>query len=515
MLSNNTNKQIVKNIIVLVNPCVMSPEKIKQSTQYFPRIPISILAASRLALQEGFKIKIIDLNISDERQYILDNREHILFIGITAMTGYQIRSGLDFAEAVNEISKIIPIVWGGVHVSLLPEQSLQNDLLDIVVIGQGELTLLELAKRLQKNESMHEQKGIGFKENGKIILNSANKFVALEDLPEMPYELVDVDLYMQKQQEVYGCRQFPYVSSMGCPYRCTFCAPSTIAPHWSSLSASRVLNELGKLIKKYSIDEILFYDQEFFINKKRSLEIAESILKRNLNIQWESQIRVNILASMKLNDLLLLKKSGLKQVDMGVESGSSVMLKRINKSITIKQVLKCIKLIKNAGLECCCNFIYGLPKETKKDLYANFRLSARIKESIPEAVLPLFFFEPYPCVPIYNDALEMGAIKQDTLQGWANILNYSYSQISPFTPWLKKKYMDLVFRVIIFYIPLAFPANMNRGTVTFFQNKLENSRLSIFLYLIHKIALWRVKKQFYYFPIEWNIFKLFKNVIRF
>lgn len=278
-------------------------------------------------------------------------------------------------------------------------------------------------------------------------------------------------------------------------------------------SAERVLDEIGHLIKEYQVNFIQMADAEFFIDIERAMAIAQGFIDRNYNIRWKAQIRADRLFNLSDGQIQVLKNSGYVHAEVGVESGSQRILDYINKRITVEQVINSALLLKRNGILASFIFLFGLPGENKKDIKETFKLASELKRIMPECIMPIYFFNPYPGVPVYDDAVKQGLSEPPTLESWGDI-KFEMKLDCPLVPWLNQKYVDYCHKVIIFYLPLAFPADITFGTITYLKTKLKKSRFRIIWWLLHKLALLRVKMQFFAFPFEWYLFKVYLKITK-
>jgi radical SAM superfamily enzyme YgiQ (UPF0313 family) len=498
-----------KDTIILFHPR-LTPEG--EGQVHFT--PLSLLSIASPLIRNGSNVIIIDSNFGEKFEDKKIYLDKVICIGISAMTGYQIKDGLNFAKFIKKRKKDIPIVWGGVHVSLLPEQSIKNSLVDIIVVGQGELTFLELVEHFKNKKGLENIPGILYKKNDGVIKTKERPFTDINEFPPVLYNLLNMSLYFDetKSKKLRSSDAFLgkqnrflyYCSSVGCPYRCKFCASSKMTGgRWTGLSVKRVVNEVERLVKKYKINSLQFCDAEFFIHPKRAKEIAQCFIDKKLNIRWKAQVRANSFDNFDDNMMQTLKKSGYTHVEIGVESGSQRMLDYINKNITIEQVIRCAKKIKKYDMFSSFCFVFGFPTETKQDMKKSFRLASKLKE--------ILFFDPYPAVPLYYESIRLGMNPPKSLEEWAE-MKPDMREPSPLIPWQNKRYMDKVHRVIIFYLPLAYPADIGLGTLTYIKTKLKKSKVRFIIKIAHKLALWRVKKQFFSLPIEWELFKTYLKI---
>ena len=176
-------------------------------------IPLQLLILAAILQHHGFRSKILDMRVEDYKNIDLNQT---LCIGISSMTGMMISKGLDFAKYARSQNPSIPLIWGGVHPSLLPEETVSDPLVDIVVRGEGELTLLEIVYNLTIGHPIDNIQGITYKKRNQIINNPSRDFFDLDSIPiELPYDLIDINLY--------DVSSFPLHTGRGCPHRCAFC----------------------------------------------------------------------------------------------------------------------------------------------------------------------------------------------------------------------------------------------------------------------------------------------------
>jgi len=186
-------------------------------------LPLSVLCVAGPLEQAGYKVKIIDQRIEKNWRAVLKKevKNQPLCVGISAVTGKQIKGGLTAAKLVREVSVDTPIVWGRIHPSLLPEQTVTDEYVDIVVKGEGEQTFLDLVKALDGKHPLSEVKGIFYKSKGHIFHRPSSDLLHLDSLPPLPYHLINVNDYLNS---INGDgSDLLHFSSRGCPYSCKFC----------------------------------------------------------------------------------------------------------------------------------------------------------------------------------------------------------------------------------------------------------------------------------------------------
>lgn len=400
--------------IVLVQPNIGDWDDLRSH----PSLPLSLLSAARMVAKE-FDTVLIDTRI--ERNWKTRLKQELekepLCVGVTSMTGRQIGYALEISGFVKEISDI-PVVWGGIHPTILPESTLSNNNIDIIVIGEGEGSFIELVKALSVKKSLNGINGIWYKEGGKIIRNPDRKFGHLDDLPDLPLSLINLNDFLPVFK---GRRTFNIETSRGCPNQCRFCYNSAYNKNsWRAFSSQRVLSDLKYLYNKFNIGSFYVIDDNFFIDLKRSAAIAQGIIDEKLDIIWEVQ-GININSAVKMDDdyLELLVRAGMKKVHFGVESASEKILKLVNKNLKVEDVIKINRVWSKHNVVIQYNFMCGFPEETMEDIRKTKDLIFQLmRENRNALISPLCPYTPYPGTDLYNKSLEHGFLRKEKLEDW-------------------------------------------------------------------------------------------------
>ena len=477
------------------------PKTIEHSSWY--RIPLSLLAVASQLDKNKYEIIIIDASIDKEygkRILSLIKQKDVLCVGITAMTGYQIKGALEISRLVKKNSKI-PVVWGGWHSSILPEETLKSKYIDFVVRAQGEETVKELIESLEQKSDLSKIDGLSYKKGNKIISNKPRDFADINNFKPMDYSLVDVNKYIIKTD--FGKKTINYISSQGCPYNCGFCAEVTVNKcRWSGLPAQKVVDELAYLVKKYKVDGFIFDDNSLFVDNKRVLDICKGILEKKLNIKWgQANGRVDQLQKLTEDEWGLLRKSGCSSILIGAESGSDKVLKLINKRINEKVTINVLKKAKKYGISMEASLMAGFPQEPEKDLNKTLELIKLTSSISKNHKALLFFYTPYPGTPLFNMAVKHGLKKPKTLEEWSK-----YDLEHANTPWLSSSYVRKLRSIIGYYLPVAFLSKNGQKIVK--KGGIKGNILKI----LNKLALYRWKKGNFSFPIEYHIFNFAKKL---
>lgn len=463
-------------------------------------VPVSLLAVSRILYNEGYEIKILQHFDDDLDKRIIEECKNSVCLGITCMTGHQIKDGLNIAKKIRKIYPKLPLIWGGWHPSILPEQTLKSKYVDIIIRGQGEITFTELVHALENKTPLENIAGIGFKKGKKMILNPERNFEDINKFPELPYHLIDVKNHLLNSE--FGKRTINYYASQGCPFRCAFCAdPQVYKRRWSGLNPDRIISELQNLKEKYEIDSVILADSNFFINEKHTKEFCEKAIKAKLNLKF-GQIngRSNVLARYSEETWKLMKKAGFVNILNGTESGSQDILNFVNKDATIADTIKLAKLCKKYDITLVCSTFIGLPtKNIDEEFDINVNLINELMEISNKNTYYLLIYAPYPGSPMYDLSVKEGFIPPDSFEKWAN---FELHKIN--TPWVSQKYVNLGEQFSLYYFP--FLGNQLKQIINHHSPILQILFLPVY-YLFRTILKIRWKLKFFSLPIDYHIFR--------
>src|SRR5680860_909581 len=208
----------VDNNVTLIFP------RLKRESNAWAPLPLQALAAP--LMEDGFQVEIVDGRvINPHLPRILKAARDSLFVGLSVMTGWQIHDAIAISRAVKDAYPDIPVVWGGYHASMLPEQTLEESYIDYVVRGQGQQAVVELARRLRDGASVEGVTGLCYMKDGEAVIADYPKLVDIDQFPSTPYGIVDMEKYMVPD---LGKRTMKYFSSQGCPFGCGFCAETSM-----------------------------------------------------------------------------------------------------------------------------------------------------------------------------------------------------------------------------------------------------------------------------------------------
>jgi radical SAM superfamily enzyme YgiQ (UPF0313 family) len=339
-------------------------------------------------------------------------------VGVTTLTGVMIRNALEAAREVKRL-RDVPIVWGGIHPSLLPEQTAWHELVDYVVEGEGEQAFAALVKKLAAGSSGEGIPGVWFRKDGQVTSSPRAELLDFGELPLPPYALVDMENYMPY---LCGQRAFFYEASRGCPRRCTFCYNRAYnLGRWRPRPAERVVSELADLRRRYDFAHVYFVDDNFFINRRWALKIIAGLKDLGLGSVLQG-VDIDTLAELSDGDLDFLEAAGVKRMGIGVESGVDRLRRDILKKVGDFQLVRQqLNRLKGRGILVSCNFMIGLPSETWDEMCRTMDYmmeTLRLGDNFRAA--QFYIYTPYPGTELFEGLEKEGFPFPTRLEDWAD-----------------------------------------------------------------------------------------------
>jgi len=463
-----------KPVIILYNPKAV-----------FYTMPLALLAIGSYLDGDKYEVVIVDGRLeADPLTKIISLLPDAICVGISVLTGAPIKDALYISRAVKNKFPSMPVVWGGWHASLFPVETLEEDSVDVVVKGQGEVSFACLLERFAAGQSLSGLQGIGYKEKGTIMLNPERHLADINSFPAFNYDLINVKSY----SKLSGKNQLDYISSQGCRFRCAFCAdPAMYNRGWYGYSAQRVGEEIELLWKKYRFEHVHFQDETFFTNKKRVYEVAKEFIGRNLPITWFGTMRADQGVRLDEDTWQICKRSGLSKIMIGMEAGTQEMLDWMQKDIKLEHIFhtaeKCVEY--NIGINF--SVIVGFPGESAKSVTETLSVVKKLRKMSSGFSVNIFYYKPYPGNKIADELIAKNYRFPKGLEEWSN---FDYVD-SGKSDWLSHEQVRTI-EHFKFYQQLAW------------------SKKTLHKFLFQKIAQWRCEQNMYAFPLEQNIIRLLK-----
>lgn len=332
---------------------------------YLP--PYGLMSLASVLEQAGHTVKILDSVRYPLSPASLCDKVREFDPDLIGLSVYSIGADIAIENARHLKQEFdIPIIAGGPHVIVYPEDLAQYDFFDYLVDGEGELTLLELVEALESGGDLAKVKGIYYRQNGSMLKNESRPYIDnLDDLPFPAFHLVDDLEGYNPQLLVYRRRPvITLVTSRGCPFSCIFCN-SVWTKRWRANSAEYVVDMMEYVIKQFGAKEISFHEDTFALNKKRVLEICALIKERNLDIIWTATVNLKTLDQEVIR---AMKDAGCWLVSVGIESGNDEVLKFIKKPVDKETVLRVTRLLNEAGIRIRGYFIMGHLIDTRETI---------------------------------------------------------------------------------------------------------------------------------------------------
>ncbi|TAK67428.1 MAG: B12-binding domain-containing radical SAM protein [Bacteroidetes bacterium] len=460
----------MKKNIVLYNP--IAP---------YYTLPLQFLALASVIDKEKYSIHIIDARIEKNAKAAHDKVIELLpnaaCVGVSVITGSPIIDSIAISQLVKNHAPNVPVVWGGWHPSIYPEQCMRDGFADYCIFGQGEITFLELLDALESGDGFEKILGLAYIRNEQFFQNDERKFIDINQFPAYDYDLLPLETYFSLK----NIRQIDYYSSQGCPYRCAFCAdPFVYNRRWSGLKASRMLFDVFEIVKKYNVQDINFQDENFFANRNRVLQFCQGINEREMKFTWSATSRADQIAPLDDAFLQEVSRANLRKVVIGAESGSQEILDLMKKDTLAEEAIISAEKLSKHGIGAAFNFIVGFPEEGFENTLKTLYTIKEIKRINPNFDFGVFFFTPYPGTELFDYIVKKGYKVPQTLHEWCSIDFIKYSGY-----WVKEEERQYVER-FKFYTKLGTESHYSRGWIKPLQ----------------QLAAARIKKDFYNFPIE-------------
>ena len=394
--------------VLLINAAASNYIQFYDSNAY-TTFDYGILSIAAVLEKEGHEVQVYD--------EFVDFRSPKDFVSFAPdVIGFSVLAGPNMEGAIEqskEFRKLIPgakIIWGDVHPSGLPAQTLAEDYIDYVAVGAGEYTMVELLQHLETGDPKIEDiKGLAYKKDGKVFVNEDRPFIKdLESLPDPAWHLVDV-----KKYSTPGLN-----TSRGCVNQCTFCYNKSYNKGYTGwVSAERIIRQIDHLQNEYGVKYLRFNEDNFTFNRKRLREVCNLLIARKQKIKWSCDAR----ADLSETDIALMAKSGCVNIGLGFETGSKRMLEFIKKEVTVDQMVKTFWLFIKYKIRTSVYILYGMPTETIEDFEETQELLRRLDR-------PYYMFHryvPFPGSAMYDYCVEKNLIEvPKKLEEWPGYVKY-------------------------------------------------------------------------------------------
>lgn len=421
--------------ILLINPPLVFNKRVGSPAVFQP-LGLAYVAA---VLEKEHEITIIDANVEGRgdagkggpamglsmdgiRERVRMLRPDI--VGITVPFSVNAASALDTARAVKSVDKNIITILGGPHPSIRPVETLANDCVDIIVIGEGEATVKELVHAIGSSRfaSLKEVKGIGFKTGDTPVLTEKRPLIRdLDSIPFPARHLLPMDKYFSAFESgaasrpayTYGNRWASVFTSRGCPFNCNFCSIRlTMGRGFRARSSGNVILEIDELVKRHGIRHINIEDDNFTFDRDRVLDVCNHIMRRSYGITWSTP---NGIRADRIDEEVVsaMAASGCRRVFIAPESGvQRVVTEIIRKKLDLGKVEDAVRLFSKHGIAVDASFVIGSIGETKNDIWKTIRFAMRLKRLGMDKA-GFHIATPLYGTKLYEDALAKGYLTKE------------------------------------------------------------------------------------------------------
>jgi radical SAM superfamily enzyme YgiQ (UPF0313 family) len=402
--------------VLLVNPPLENiirshvPDELEGETGCLPPLGLLYLAT---ILEKGAFCEVEILDAAARKLGHLELRDEVLrrqpdLVGIPATT-FTLIDAVKSAQLIKEADKEILICFGGPHLSIYPEETLNLPYVDFIVSGEGEFVLLELVKNLDSHSYFKNIKSLGYKSQGVSCINENLDFI--QDLDSLPFP----DRSLLPQDDYYSLLSTnrnitAMITSRGCPFNCLYCYRYG-GSLFRARSAQNVVAEMAEC-KKSGLQEIFIIDDTFTVDKKRVLAICEEIKNLGLNILWDIRARVD---TVDVDMLKQLKQAGCDRIHFGIESGDEEILKTIKKGISLKKAKEVFCACRDIGISTLAYFIIGLPGEKIEQVNKTIDFALKLNPDFAQFSIAT----PFPESEFYSLAFKRNIFKEDYWEEFA------------------------------------------------------------------------------------------------
>lgn len=388
--------------------------------------PFGIMYVADALEQAGFKVKLFHETEEFVEPFVQQvAAERPLFVGFSTITGPQLRPTIAASKRVHTLG--VPVVWGGVHATIMPLDVLKESYVDFVVVNEGEETAQELASILTNDRPRlwAGVAGLAYKEaDGTPMFHHERSFIADLDRFRPRWDKIPVERYLISSGPYR--RAIPVYISRGCPFRCGFCYNEVVMKRtWRQHSDGFILDQIRWLQDRYQIDAVDYADDYLFGRIKPMQRLVEKV-----SLPWSGQVRVQLLSPEFVK---WMHDTGCQWVNIGAESGSQAVLDNMHKDQKAWQIAWGVRNLAEGAphIEANLSFIVGLPGETSADTQITLDLIEELCRINTQARCSVCVYMPYPGTPLWPQALAQGYTPPSDQEGW-----YDMDLNRGNTPWM-------------------------------------------------------------------------------
>ena len=489
-----------KQKVILFNP---------RSASAKHRIPNSILQVGA-SIYGRYDFVLVDGNMEKDPwaviQSYLDSGEY-RFFGCTVMPGPQLQQAIPFSRRIREQYPQVRTIWGGYFASNQYRVAMESGYVDFIVDGPGDKAFPELLDALTAGTPYEFIQNLIWKTpEGDIIKNTKEALLDQDALPRLPYDFLNQFYALERYlpPTYLGRRTFAYHSSMGCPFKCSFCAVVPIyEARWRGRSAETIFRDVQYVKEKWGADAVEFHDNNFFVSEKRVRAFSQLMLGQNM--QWWGEARIDTMDSFSDETLTLMRESGCKMIFFGAETGNDAILKQMDKGgkQTGAQILRFAARMRQFDIIPEYSFVLGMPADTPEQVWAQLEgditFIKEVKKVNPDTEIIIYIYSPVPTEgsDLYQRIQDAGFRFPEKLEDWLSPQWEKFDlRRNPLTPWLTAAMVDRI---------RSFETVLNARYPTISDIKLSPlQRRSM-----RALSAWRYSSGFYHYPYEIKVLQKF------
>lgn len=335
--------------------------------------PLSLMYVAAIMEREGVAVEIIDmdaerLGLQETLARIRTFSPDLLGFTVTTLSFHAVLKWIDRFKADTGL----PVIVGGEHIRLYPDETMSHSSIDFCIIGEAELPLPPFVRAFRDGKQFDGIKSLGFRKGGKVVLDRTLQVV--EDIDVSPFparHLIKNELY---ENVLTRKKNFTaMISSRGCPFHCAFCN----AKHqtYRARSPRNFVDEIEMNLYRYGIRDFDIYDSTFTADRKRVVDICEEIRRRKLDVGFTVRSRVDVVSREMIDSL---KSAGCHTIMYGIESSDPEILRKMNKGISAELVRETIAYTRQSGIETLGFFMFGFPGESRETIEDTIRFSLEL-----------------------------------------------------------------------------------------------------------------------------------------
>jgi len=387
--------------------------------------PLGLLHIASFVREHGHITYVLD--VTARRWSMQEAIESVMeldpdVVGLSSKT-INISNANRIAEELKKQGLAAPVILGGAHMTALPVETLERfNAFDYGIVGEGELTLLELINRISNNGPTHDVKGVVWRDDhGRIVVNPPRPLI--RDLDQLPFPAWDLlpnfpDAYPHSALETKRLPAASIITSRGCPHKCTFCDRAVFGSVVRHHSAEYTLEMIRDLKNNYGIKDLMILDDNFLLDKKKLFHICDGIIEENMDLRWYCLSHVKFMTEDRLRKI---KEAGCWTMEVGIESGCERILRLLKRNTTKTQIADTMKKAKKEGIKIKGNFIFGLPSETRESLEETIQFATSIDISLFQQT----FLTIWPGCELSEYADRYGYTEKD----WGKLAHFQISFI--------------------------------------------------------------------------------------